>query len=107
MQMIPLSHDFVNSAFLSCTRFLRIPSFWIDPGSRRAYRLGATQTSGLSCPLTGRDGDDDMNVPEEMIMVLLVGARLFLLVGVIWIVIREIRRGGRETKKERDFYDDE
>jgi hypothetical protein len=48
-----------------------------------------------------------MNVPEEMIMVLLVGARLFLLVGVIWIVIREIRRGGRETKKERDFYDDE
>ena len=48
-----------------------------------------------------------MNVPEELIMVLLVGARLFLLVGVIWIVVREIRKSGRQTKREREIHDDE
>ena len=41
-----------------------------------------------------------MTKMEYVIAFLLVGARVLLLLGVIWIVVREVRKGGRRKREE-------
>ena len=40
-----------------------------------------------------------MKVMEDALVILLVAVRLFLFVGVVWIIVREIRKSGREPGK--------
>jgi len=43
-----------------------------------------------------------MNIPEEVMMILLIGARVFLFIAVIWIVVASIRKSGRIRPEEEE-----
>ena len=40
-----------------------------------------------------------MEVMEDVIAALLVLARLALFIGVIWLIVRDVRKSGRSDKK--------
>ncbi len=50
--------------------------------------------------LPGRS--QSVNIPEEVMMILLVGARVFLFAAVVWIVVASIRKSGRIRQDEEE-----